>query len=522
MQALITLLLLLTPLLISTAPPPSGYRFTLTHVDSKGGFTRSELMRRAAHRSRHRHRATTTMSSSGYYSTTSSSSDTRPSGLFSGQAEYLMELAIGTPPVPFVALADTGSDLTWTQCKPCKLCFAQDTPIYDPTTSSSFSLVTCANDTCLPIWRTNCTASSHCRYRYVYGDGAYSAGVLGTETLTFGSSSGDGSVTVVAGIAFGCGVDNGGLSYNSTGTVGLGRGTLSLVSQLGVGKFSYCLTDFFNTTITSPVLFGSLAELTDITAAQSTPLIQNLQSPSRYFVSLEGISLGDPGFRVVVDHVAGVLGQRTAVNVSSLESPCFPAPAGAQRLPEMPDMVFHFAGGADMRLRKENYMSFDEEDLAFCLNIAGTEPHPQFLIPFPLGAAAAPRAATPRGSQRTPNASPSAAPFPARWRPPLSGLPCSLSTLAARPLPVLPKCGREDSSHGLTNTTPPLVRCPAPHPLSNQQRLHRLLHLPLLSSPFSLSLSGLIQGLQPFAGLSDPAAGQHERSIQGHIFPISF
>nr|CAB3491794.1 unnamed protein product [Digitaria exilis] len=407
MQALITLLLLLTPLLISTAPPPSGYRFTLTHVDSKGGFTRSELMRRAAHRSRHRHRATTTMSSSGYYSTTSSSSDTRPSRLFSGQAEYLMELAIGTPPVPFVALADTGSDLTWTQCKPCKLCFAQDTPIYDPTTSSSFSLVTCASDTCLPIWRTNCTASSHCRYRYVYGDGAYSAGVLGTETLTFGSSSGDGSVTVVAGIAFGCGVDNGGLSYNSTGTVGLGRGTLSLVSQLGVGKFSYCLTDFFNTTITSPVLFGSLAELTDITAAQSTPLIQNLQSPSTYFVSLEGISLGDvrlpipngtfdiradgsggmivdsgtiftilvePGFRVVVDHVAVVLGQRTAVNVSSLESPCFPAPAGAQRLPEMPDMVFHFAGGADMRLRKENYMSFDEEDLAFCLNIAGTEP----------------------------------------------------------------------------------------------------------------------------------------------------
>nr|CAB3490065.1 unnamed protein product [Digitaria exilis] len=409
MQALITLLLLLTPLLISAAPLPSGYRFTLIHVDSKGGFTRSELMRRAAHRSRHRYRATAMMSS-GYYSTTSSSSDTRPTKLFSGQAEYLMELAIGTPPVPFIALADTGSDLTWTQCKPCKLCFAQDTPIYDPTVSSTFSLITCASETCLPIWRTNCTATSHCRYRYIYGDGAYSAGVMGTETLIFGSSSGDDTVSV-DGIAFGCGVDNGGLSYNSTGTVGLGRGTLSLVSQLGVGKFSYCLTDFFNTTITSPVLFGSLAELaTDITsgiAVQSTPLIQNPKSLSRYFVSLEGISLGDfrlpipngtfdiradgsggmivdsgtiftilvqPGFRVVVDHVAGVLGQRTAVNVSSLESPCFPAPDGVRRLPEMPDMVFHFAGGADMRLPRENYMSFDEEDLAFCLNIAGTEP----------------------------------------------------------------------------------------------------------------------------------------------------
>jgi hypothetical protein len=46
-----------------------------------------------------------------------------------------MELAIGTPPVPFVALADTGSDLTWMQCQPCKLCFAQGTPVYDPVAS---------------------------------------------------------------------------------------------------------------------------------------------------------------------------------------------------------------------------------------------------------------------------------------------------------------------------------------------------------------------------------------------------
>ncbi|KAL5667956.1 hypothetical protein ACJX0J_020177, partial [Zea mays] len=70
-----------------------------------------------------------------------SNSNAGPARLRSGQAEYLMELAIGTPPVPFVALADTGSDLTWTQCKPCKLCFPQDTPIYDTAASASFSPV---------------------------------------------------------------------------------------------------------------------------------------------------------------------------------------------------------------------------------------------------------------------------------------------------------------------------------------------------------------------------------------------
>jgi hypothetical protein len=390
--------------------PPSGYRSTLTHVDSHGGFTKAELMRRAAHRSRHR----AFMMLLPRYSTMSTSSNAGPARLRSGQAEYLMELAIGTPPVPFVALADTGSDLTWTQCKPCKLCFPQDTPIYDTAASASFSPVPCASATCLPIWRSsrNCTATttSPCRYRYAYDDGAYSAGVLGTETLTFaGSSPGaPGPGVSVGGVAFGCGVDNGGLSYNSTGTVGLGRGSLSLVAQLGVGKFSYCLTDFFNTSLGSPVLFGSLAELAAPStiggaAVQSTPLVQGPYNPSRYYVSLEGISLGDArlpipngtfdlrddgsggmivdsgtiftvlvesAFRVVVNHVAGVLNQ-PVVNASSLDSPCFPATAGEQQLPDMPDMLLHFAGGADMRLHRDNYMSFNQESSSFCLNIAG-------------------------------------------------------------------------------------------------------------------------------------------------------
>jgi len=208
-----------------------------------------------------------------------------------------MELAIGTPPVPFVALADTGSIVTWTQCKPCKHCFPQDTPVYDTADSSSFSPVPCAGTTCWPGWSTNCTACSPCRYRVAYVDGSYSAGVLGTETITFGSNPGAPGASV-GGIVFGCGVDNGGASLNSTGTVGLGPGSLNLVAQVGVGKVSYCLTDFFNTSLGSPVLFGSLAKLAsptadDAAAVQSTPVVQSLHYPWVYYASLEGISLGN-------------------------------------------------------------------------------------------------------------------------------------------------------------------------------------------------------------------------------------
>ncbi|TVU38637.1 hypothetical protein EJB05_12021, partial [Eragrostis curvula] len=73
---------------------------------------------------------------------------------------------------------------------------------------------------------------------------------------------------------------------------------LSLVAQLGFGKFSYCLTNYFETRLTSPLLFGSLADLTaggrpGGTAVQSTPLLQAAQSATFYYVSLEGISIGN-------------------------------------------------------------------------------------------------------------------------------------------------------------------------------------------------------------------------------------
>jgi hypothetical protein len=35
-------------------------------------------------------------------------------------------------------------------------------------------------------------------------------------------------------------------------------------------------------------------------------------------------------------------------------------------------MVLHFAGGADMRLRRDNYMYFDKDLSSFCLTIAGS------------------------------------------------------------------------------------------------------------------------------------------------------
>ncbi|PON56676.1 Aspartic peptidase [Parasponia andersonii] len=45
--------------------------------------------------------------------------NTAQSELFPSGGEYLMNISLGNPPLSIVAIADTGSDLIWTQCKPC-------------------------------------------------------------------------------------------------------------------------------------------------------------------------------------------------------------------------------------------------------------------------------------------------------------------------------------------------------------------------------------------------------------------
>ncbi|KAA3486533.1 aspartic proteinase CDR1-like [Gossypium australe] len=51
-----------------------------------------------------------------YISKTGAQSDIR-----SNQGEYLMNISIGTPTFEILAIADTGSDLIWTQCHPCAI-----------------------------------------------------------------------------------------------------------------------------------------------------------------------------------------------------------------------------------------------------------------------------------------------------------------------------------------------------------------------------------------------------------------
>ncbi|XP_056173906.1 aspartic proteinase CDR1-like [Syzygium oleosum] len=219
--------------------------------------------------------------------------DTPSSVIVSNNGEYLLNLTLGTPPVTIVGIADTGSDLIWTQCKPCTDCFKQAAPLFDPRKSSTYKDISCHSSQCGVIDQTFCDGRAGvCGYAYTYGDNTFTLGTLATETLTMGSSSG--RPAIFPKTIFGCGHHNSGnFDDRLSGIIGLGGGSTSLISQMGKatgGKFSYCLVPYSDHGISSKLNFGANAVVTG-SGVVSTPLIQK-DTKTFYYVTLEAVSVG--------------------------------------------------------------------------------------------------------------------------------------------------------------------------------------------------------------------------------------
>ncbi|KAI4312559.1 hypothetical protein MLD38_037364 [Melastoma candidum] len=216
--------------------------------------------------------------------------------------EYLVNITIGTPPVSIMAIADTGSDLIWTQCQPCDACFPQVAPLFNPKASSTYEQVHCVSDKCHLYDKVFCNREGFtCHYSAVYGDQSHSEGVISTDVIGLSTLAASPEPVPFPGMAFGCGIKNDGLfSIHATGIVGLSAGKASLVSQMGgyLSKlFAYCLVPFFSTSkYTSKLTFGSDAQLVG-DGVVITPLI--LKSPRQYYyLTLEGISVNGKKFVV--------------------------------------------------------------------------------------------------------------------------------------------------------------------------------------------------------------------------------
>ncbi|KAL0312309.1 UNVERIFIED_CONTAM: Aspartic proteinase CDR1 [Sesamum radiatum] len=295
---LATLLLSSTSLIsLCEATKNGGVTVDLIHRDSPlspfydPSTTHFERLRSSFRRSISRHSAL----SLAHSKSASKSPDLFEATLTSIGGAYLMKINIGTPPVEILAIADTGSDLTWTQCVPCAQCYKQKAPLFDPTKTTSYRSVSCTSQQCQSLGAEgpSCDKSNGCLYQVRYGDRSYSNGNLAVETFTFDSSTSNESV-VFPKVVFGCGHNNDG-TFNEMGTgiVGLGGGAVSIVRQLETtigGKFSYCLTAL-DSKSSSKISFGPNAIVMGPNVS-STPIVQ--KSPDTfYYLTLDGVSVGN-------------------------------------------------------------------------------------------------------------------------------------------------------------------------------------------------------------------------------------
>uniref|UniRef100_A0A0A9GT24 Aspartic proteinase Asp1 n=1 Tax=Arundo donax TaxID=35708 RepID=A0A0A9GT24_ARUDO len=222
---------------------------------------------------------------------------------------YYVTMNIGDPAKPYFLDVDTGSDLTWLQCDaPCQSCNKVPHPLYRPTKNK---LLPCADSLCTSLLsgqgsNQKCPSPQQCDYRIKYTDSASSQGVLVTDKFSLSLRN---STNVRPSLTFGCGYDqqvgkNGAVQATTDGLLGLGRGSVSLLSQIkqqGITKnvLGHCLS----TNGGGFLFFGDdmvpTSRVTWVPMARSTS--GNYYSPGSATLYFDRRSLGVKPMEVVFD-----------------------------------------------------------------------------------------------------------------------------------------------------------------------------------------------------------------------------
>jgi len=317
-----------------------------------------------------------------------------------GGGEYLMKISIGTPPIEVIGIADTGSDLMWTQCLPCIHCYNQTIPLFNPSRSKSYKTIPCLPTLCSnPLGSKNAQCHNKtCGYSYSYADGSHTAGNLAFETLKLGISN----PISLPNVVFGCAHDTTGIfDASGSGIIDLGGGNLSLISQLGPHlsggkKLSYCLIPTtMNENSTSKINFGNHS-LVSGPEVVTTPL---KVYHGGFFLTLEALSVGkerieyanaskgiDTEGNIIIDtgttftllpsdvysglvHALGkVIMAKRVRDPKGVLGLCFESRGNNIKLPII---TAHFKGG-DVNLQPVNTFSWVEKDVV-CLTMVSQE-----------------------------------------------------------------------------------------------------------------------------------------------------
>ncbi|CAH8360481.1 unnamed protein product [Eruca vesicaria subsp. sativa] len=208
---------------------------------------------------------------------------------FTHDVTLTVTLTAGSPPQTINMVLDTGSELSWLHCKKT----STPTPIFDHARSSSYTTLPCSSPVCTtqtqdltnpPICDKN---ANLCHVAVSYADGSSLDGNLALDTFGIGA-------TRRPSTAFGC-MDSTssttpGEDAKTTGLMGMNRGRLSFVNQMGLSKFSYCISGSDSTGV---LVLGDAP----LPPLKYTPLVTKLDrlpywDRFAYTVQFQGIRVG--------------------------------------------------------------------------------------------------------------------------------------------------------------------------------------------------------------------------------------
>ncbi|XVE60581.1 hypothetical protein DITRI_Ditri05aG0140100 [Diplodiscus trichospermus] len=301
---------------------------------------------------------------------------------------YIVRVKLGTPGQLMFMVLDTSNDVAWVPCSGCSGCSATT---FSPNTSSSYASLDCSLPQCAQVRGLSCpaTGTAACFFNQSYGgDSSFSANLV-QDSLRLAND-------IVPNFAFGCIKSISGGSIPPQGLLGLGRGSMSLLSQSGSlysSVFSYCLPSFKSYYFSGSLKLGPVGQPKNI---RTTPLLKNPHRPSLYYVNLTGVSVGRVRIPIAPEYIAfnpntgagTIIDSGTVVTrfvqpvyeairnefVKHVNGPfssigvfetCFPATAEA----EAPLLTLHFEG-LSMTLPMENSLIHTTAGSRACLAIA--------------------------------------------------------------------------------------------------------------------------------------------------------
>ncbi|KAK1397598.1 NAC domain-containing protein 29-like [Heracleum sosnowskyi] len=340
------------------------------------------------------------------------------SGADYGIGQYLVAFKAGTPSQKLNLIVDTGSDLTWMNCKyscnndpnKCSGISRQQSKVevFEADNSSSFNTIPCSSQMC-KVDLSNLFSLAMCPFPftpcgfdYRYSDGSSAIGFFANETVTVGLTNG--RKAKLDKILMGCSQSSQGSSFRGQvepdGVLGLGFSKSSFAlraTDAFGGKFSYCLPHHLSPkNVLSHLTFSSPSYQNGATSKIYTTLGA---IGTNYAVNIRGISVGNellkipgeiwdvngvggaildtgssltflalPAYKPIVAALTVPLNkfERLDMKMGQLEY-CFNA-TGFNEMLDVPRLIFHFQDGTRFQPPVKNYV-IDAADGVKCLGL---------------------------------------------------------------------------------------------------------------------------------------------------------